>query len=157
MGKKILTVILMSAPILAAANSQEIEGRVRANPGCAEAGLELVPKGEPAECLGYDGKFKGILAPGRTYWVKGYRTEDGFFVEEIVSDYTLWEVLEELNPGRACPPQAKRNDAIAYQVNGNGGYVCFLCDYKPEQPRQLVVDRQTKCPLDIECQEGICQ
>ena len=72
-----------------------------------------------------------------------------------ITDVTIWET-EEIPVGKVCPSQAQRYDEIAYQVNGNGGYVCFICDYSNETPL-LVVTAQTRCPKTIECKNGKCK
>ncbi len=67
---------------------------------------------------------------------------------------TIWET-REIPIGKACPFQAQRYDDIAYQVNGNGGYVCYTCDYTDASPF-LVVTEQSKCSKTISCKNGKC-
>ncbi|MES3039227.1 MAG: hypothetical protein V4736_15070 [Bdellovibrionota bacterium] len=68
---------------------------------------------------------------------------------------TIWET-REIPVGKACPYQAQRYDEIAYQVAGDGGYVCYTCDYTEQSP-MLVVTRQTKCNTTISCTKGKCE
>ena len=68
---------------------------------------------------------------------------------------TTWET-REIPMGKACPFQAQRYDEIAYQLNGDGGYVCFMCDYTEQSPF-LVVTEQSKCSTTIKCKNGKCQ
>ena len=67
-----------------------------------------------------------------------------------------WEVRTEIPVGKACPSQAQRFDDIAYQIGGDGGYVCFTCDYVDSTPL-LVVASQSRCPNDIKCKNGKCE
>jgi hypothetical protein len=68
---------------------------------------------------------------------------------------TIWET-REIPAGKACPAQAQRYDDIAYQVGGNGGYVCFTCDYIESTPL-LVVAEQSRCNKNIVCKNGKCK
>lgn len=67
---------------------------------------------------------------------------------------TIWET-RETPKGKACPYQAHRYDEIAYQ-EGDGGYVCFQCDYVEQWP-MLVVTEQTRCNRNIKCSKGKCK
>ena len=73
----------------------------------------------------------------------------------IATPLTTWET-REIPVGKACPVQAQRYDEIAYQIGGNGGYVCFTCDYTDQSPL-LVVTTQARCSKTITCKNGKCK
>jgi hypothetical protein len=68
--------------------------------------------------------------------------------------HSIWET-NEIPVGKACPSQAQRYDWIAYQMNGNGGYVCYQCDYTAQTPLLVVVE-QVRCSNTITCKAGKC-
>ncbi len=68
---------------------------------------------------------------------------------------TIWET-PEIPIGKACPYRAQRFDQVAYQVGGDGGYVCFMCNYTDQSPL-LVVTEQTKCSTTLTCKRGKCE